>query len=1501
MKSALIKKIVLVLVALALVTALFACSQRETPITDDNVVIGSDDGVVEERRETVAVTKDEASKALKEAVDNYSTQYTQSVSDDPEWYVVDLTLTYNYEYFWLDSTEKYDTSSSFTVVFKANLHMKDNSQSQLYFQIRNSNGVPVFCIYYVENYAYFVIGTQRFYTAELNLSTIGAMIYDLLGSSGIDITKILASVALGSGSGIPTLDGILPMLGMIAFIEPSYITSYEQNEDGEFTMRDISFTIQLNQLLNMLSGSGIPIAGGISFGTIWNLVGLNLDPVLGQFLGFTVAELGEKKWPEMNALYSAVTQRQLITTVDNTGLELQEYGYVMQGVSINIDTLNDVDAQREKYAYTEPADMGEDEEPVEDYSVAIVLSPALLYASDDPIAINFANLNVNEEGRRSYYSEGGLGNIGLAGTLYVENDENGKLTINSILGNVFDLDLGALGEMPIDFPYAARYEFQLDLKVALDFFNGADTTAEITINYNGSPLIRIYLGDNVLYLNFENLQGASGQILPNLKIPGFNINMMLDGLFLDMIKPYLDPSYVPSANAASGASNASGAVNADGDSGSSVDVMAILKLILDNFNFPGREEYLYNEDGTVMTDENGDPIPNTWDISMILDNEALAELIGMITPVNGVFGDDLNVGLYFNQLDPLNTIEIKAELTDTVRFGITLDEITYLKEPEWDNYEMVDTEAKRNAYTSLQVTLSDNGIFGISHKEFSLEMAGDVTLGMEATEEGLDLSGLIGAFVDNLLLSIGVEQTKYLELAYKIEANIDILNLSAIQLRLLLYNRESDVNYLAVIYEGSEDTIYIDLSLLDNLKDQIPGLNSLATMPRLKYENLGLKETLSGLDIVGLLGSLLYPSDSGASGAQNGITVDTSDPSFVYNAFATVNKALLYNEYLVRMASAGNLFRPSEEIEDAYYAEGDTSEGGIDILGLIGGALDRVVIDKVTGTLTVYVAANVLTTVLGMLITELPADADLPKVNAFAEIHLVNIDFGDGYPENGYLRVYLALLDSGNEEIEAISVELDILKDIQLKAEANGTIWDVGNDDVGYKESFQTIQEFLDGLIIGLKVNGEFSLTVDNKLDENGDPIPVYDENGEIVYDENGEIVYEKVESYVNDYLNGLLGGLIEGIGLLVDTSEFSVRLGFEIVAKISLAGVLKLDGSEGADPISTLLGSSELKIRLYDLERKNDDGSYVDILGLYLIDGNLYIDLSYFGMPNIGVSNVAKLIDDITAITSSPTPDPGNAPARNLLNLQNNAYYANVANPEAVALQVVLSPEALSVSLTKDAIAGLLGLFLTSELPIEIQDTDLALGFGKEGITLDLTTGVEIFNLHIGAGDLLLVVDNFEYNDETGIFGLPSDSVLVTDPAFTVTLPAGKEFFLTEDGMPTNIYVELGGGVGLTSDPVAGSAANTIDLAPALSGLLGDIELNALIEFLGIVDAQLFFNIQASVNLEEIIDIAQNGFDFAKIKETAAKITFETYASDDPNDIDIATGERNRKAVISL
>ena len=1489
MKTKLFKRILLLIVAVAIVAFIAACSPRETPITDDQVNQGSGGGIATDDRLQTPLTSKEADELLKEAIDNY--KYLHTAPDDPEWYVIDLSLTFDYDYFWLDNTEKYENAYSFEVVFKANMNLKDNSKSQVYFQLRNSSSTPILCFYYVENYAYFVIGEDRYYARELNFSQLGALINEGLGGLGIDIYQILAGLSSGN-TGIEAIDGFNIFIAGLLFNKPnSTLTSYNVDADGNYGTQTIGTEFKLNYLLSQLSGAGVSIPGviTISFGKLWDLVGVNLDPVLGQFLGFTVEELGEKDWPQMSASWNVVTERKLITRVDSAGYESSEYGYAATGWGLDIITAEggNMDAVREKYANVTPSTFvpADGTDHVEEYSVQIGLSP-MLYASDEPVSINFANLNVNESGRDSYYTKGGLGNIGLGATLYVENDENGNLTINSILGDLLDLDLGALGDMPIDFPYASRYEFNIDANVALDFFNGSDTEAEITISYNATPLIRIYLGNNTLYLNFENLRtagngGAGNQILPNIQIPGFNINSMLDGVFLDMLQPYLNPDYVaPSSGASNAPSNAE-----EGEEGGGIDVMALLGTIIDNFEFPGRGEYVVDADGNLKLDENGNPIPNNFDIYLVLDSAELSELLasfGLAVNDGGQLGDDLRVELYFNQYDPINTLELSADLTDTVRFGLKLDKLTYLREPDWNNREMVASESQRKNYISLGVTLDESGNPELANSQFEFKLSGDVTFGLnETTDTGIDLSDLIGAFVDNLLLSVGITDDMHLKLGYEVIAKINLMNLSAIELRLDIANLNTGDSILTVYYTGSTDTLWLDLKRLENL-----GIASIGELPRLRYDGLGLAPMLADVDIVGLLASILLEGYSGASNLKDGISVDTSDPNFIYNSFAVLNQALLGIGYLSNMSGGEmNKFNPGY----AFNADGDGASGGTDILGVIGSLLDGAVIDAAAGTLSVYIASNVLTTLMAMLIADFPADANLPSVEAFLEIHLANIDFND--TENGLLRVVLNILDSGDPEIRAVEIELDILKQIQLTCptDGNGTnLW--ASDESGYQQSFVAMQSFLDTLTVGLSIGGHFDLTVDEEpvyeIDSEGNVVTDAEGNPVHATDEDGNYLYQTVQQYTNDYLNGLLSGLLPGLGLMVDTSRLNIELGFEIIVKLSLAGVIKLDGSEAADPVQTILSGSEVMIRLFDREHNN-----LTILALYLIDNNLYLDLNYFGIPNIGISDVSALIDDITDLTASPTPDGAsgenaelvNDTTLNLLNINNSARYANSANPEAVALRAVISPESLSVTLSKDAIAALLGLFLTSDLPVTIQDTSLELGYADGNITLGLETGLEVFNLSLGVDNFKVALDEEELN------------------GFVIPPQNPSDYYMTEDGMPTNINLSLGAEIGINSTPGEGSDRNTIDLAPALEGLLGEVELNALIEFLGIIDEKLMLSVEGSVNLEEIVDIATNGFDFAKIQKTALKLKLQTYASDDPNDIDPDTHERRLRDVMSI
>ena len=514
MKRNLTHKILLLVVLAALVVALFACSPRPEDdfANDDNVIVGGETTI---DKEVTLVQKQKADKLkehVRDAVSNYSTVYASP--DDPEWFIVDLTLEYGFEHFWLDSEEKYDKSSAFMVDLKGNFHLKDNTKSELYFQLRNSNNLPVLAIYYASGYTYVVVGTQKYYMPELNMTEVGGALYGALSGMGIDVNKLLAAIMAGGQTGIAALDGlgIIDLVGSVLFDMNGQLTQYNQIEEGVYANKDIQFELKLNTLLNMMCGSGLDLSFvmsglNISFGGIWDLIGTlvggsfpNLDPLLLQFAGFNFKQLGEKEWPKMKAYFGAMTELETITKTDSDGLIVQEDAYVMKGVNIKIDTANDVNETREKYMDVYPSDMAANER-IEEYSVDIKLRP-FLYGSNTKLDINFGGLGLNEQGRKDTYQEGGIGNLGLGLNLYFENDENGGLTINRVLGEAFDINLGALGDMPINLPYAARYELGLDVKLALDFFDGARTQAEITIDFNETPLMRLFLTDKNLYINF---------------------------------------------------------------------------------------------------------------------------------------------------------------------------------------------------------------------------------------------------------------------------------------------------------------------------------------------------------------------------------------------------------------------------------------------------------------------------------------------------------------------------------------------------------------------------------------------------------------------------------------------------------------------------------------------------------------------------------------------------------------------------------------------------------------------------------------------------------------------------------------------------------------------------------------------------------------------------------------------------------------------------------------
>ena len=124
-------------------------------------------------------------------------------------------------------------------------------------------------------------------------------------------------------------------------------------------------------------------------------------------------------------------------------------------------------------------------------------------------------------------------------------------------------------------------------------------------------------------------------------------------------------------------------------------------------------------------------------------------------------------------------------------------------------------------------------------------------------------------------------------------------------------------------------------------------------------------------------------------------------------------------------------------LANIFNAEGEEAageEGGLDILAVLGAMLSKVEVDSHAHTLSVILATNALSAL--MVILNQPFS--LPDISGHIKIQLLNLNYqtdehGNRYLEDGYLTIYLALLDSGNSEIHALSLEIDILKDIGIK------------------------------------------------------------------------------------------------------------------------------------------------------------------------------------------------------------------------------------------------------------------------------------------------------------------------------------------------------------------------------------------------------------------------------------------------------------------------------------
>ena len=1164
------------------------------------------------------------------------------------------------------------------------------------------------------------------------------MLANVLIENNIDITAYFIGFLNGK-LGIEAADALLPTILNILFTSGSTVTTYENG-----SKQTISLPLgDINKLLGLLPTFGLNIG--------WETFGLpNLDPIMRQFLGFGLEDILGREWPLMNISINTHTILGTVNTTSEDGTIVTKEAYLFDGIGINIYTPEIIDKNGNRTP--------------EEYYLNLNVKPMRMGPADKKVDINFANYDLTEEGKQNRYKEAGLANLELDASLFLQSDENGQFTLHDVLGDV--VNLGAAGDIPFRFEGTngggSTYEFRLNVKTDIDFFDGNKTNLQLNLYYQDQAFIRMYYTEKTLYINMEAFKDANNvQLIPNLKVTGIDITQLLSGN-LGVIYPYLDPNYTAPAegDTPSNVFNEGEEGTEGGTEGGGFDVMGLISFLVGYINLPEGEPRI---------------------ISLDLDNEAINALLGMFIDFGGKELGLKGIHLSFDQDDIFHTIELGVELSDSVRFGLKLNDVGYFATPVFDNYEMVDSAAERDSYTDINP---------LNTRYYSAQFGGNLDLGFEETDGGIDLSGMMSLFLKNVGLGIGVTFTDEMRLGYEVKANLDILQLNQIDIVAIFYYRDAQGNrtdFMMVNYNGGDDALYLNLQDVKKLQDAYPGLNFIGTLPKLKIPNIGLADTLGDINIISLITGIINPGQGGTETQEAAYTFSTPQ-QLVYDIFS----AYVVGEYLLSWAgeNAPDLL-PQNGDETGTGTEGEVVQDGFNILALIANGLEGVSVDYALQQLEVALNAQFLSVLMAML--NMPVA--MPEIRAALKIQVV------GKPaDDGYVEIDLAILDSVSNNIDAISIKAKLIKDFKFNIGKIDNIY----GDLGFDVSTYTdIDQFIDTLSVGLEVGGNIKMTSDSP-------------------------------TYSNDYLDGLIAGLIKGLSLRFHTPETLFNLTYSLKADVNLNGG-KIDN----------LYDSKLALVVTNA----DTGE--EILGIYYLDRNLYLNLTYFGMPGVCLTDAGALIENLIKgglvlneagktttvdgdkiVNTTHTREPASLGVASLYNLGTIADYATFNNTEAIALQLLIGPDKAGITLTKNVILAIISTLIDSDLPVEIQDTTVEIGY-SDGITFKLETGVDSFNLG-------LYLDTFEINvmrDEMPVIELPD-----------------VEFNASEGGMPKSIYVSFGGNLRLNSIPNIGEDDRIIDLSPGLAGLLPGFDLVALLSFVGLVDVDLHYLVEGNLNISDII-----------------------------------------------
>lgn len=1109
-----LKIFLIVFLLAALVASVAACTPRgdddfgiKVPDPGDDVAIGT------------PITKSEANRLIGEGVTNRALKYT--TTGDEEWFVLGFSLDFLYNNYTSGSTK----TSAIHLDFKANFHLSDNMRSQLFVEFRdNVTSALLLGVYYHEQVLYVSVlpgaygyPAMNYYMPELNLTKIGQALSGALdGIGGIDPLSILMGV-VGANANVDALLknlgvnlGDLALDGLINSVVQSILFDLETGSTVEYsannTKRVTRVPVKANTILGFLRDASLigTIIGNPDFQIAWELFGFpDLDPLLEQFLGFSIRSIREKDWPPLFMTVGAVDRLETVKRADGSTSE----GYVLDGMTVDIDARTDAT------------------HPIKEFDVKIEISPFLIAKTSIPADISFAGKNLSTSGTK--YTEGGLLDFETSLSVEVDAKAGTVLTLDDVIGGL--LDIGSIGYMPIKFGAntadgeRTHYEFNVEIKVDLDLFNGDENRLELNVNYDAGfgslmPIVSIYIIGDTIYVDTTAI-GGENYALPNLSLSGLDLTALLfgpEGGLLGAIMPFLDPNADTTINVPSGGEGndpeAGGdSVENEGEEGG----FNLNKLLGILANFYERED-----------PETGDVLPPTWvlpylsedpdntPMSITLTGDDLSAILSMFMGEGASIGLEnviISIPLSGSAIDDNDNSLFKLEVnvSEDLSLKIKLNSLAYMGRPEfrYDSHEEINAAAE-------EIGRGYNNLFG--DNTYHIEMGGYIDFAIDGSVNNsaaeVDLGSMLSGVLSNLLINIGVTDFARTSIGYKVLANFDMKNtVGADMLNYISFggsslavhfylptptlNEWQTQRFLSIYYDGTSDYLYIDFGNLGNLQQKV----SLFKFINGQLPNISVK--------LGLEGKLTF---------QNTLTM------FLPKSEAA-KAAVLEEMGLFGYAMTGTEYELNQ----------------LDIMGVIGQLLsDITVSDNALSVVASTHLLNVLMTVLGV-------NLNLPEVNLAINLDVVNSD-------TDVLKLHFGIIDKESQERkEFVSLNVVPLTHAQITA-GEGKVFDVSTND------FVNIEDLMKKLSVTFRLQGNLYL----EGNQNYDGFDLDDLLGEML----------------GDALGGTLSQILK---VYVETKELNAHIEFSLRVNLNLSG-MSIDGGVIRMPN---IGNSEIHLNVASRE----------------------------------------------------------------------------------------------------------------------------------------------------------------------------------------------------------------------------------------------------------------------------------------------------------------------------